>query len=190
MFGFGQRGITQGKRGECGLDCNIWSCVGAAVMAALLPGAPMHGSGRHRKPDLFLLAEGLICPSEAGREGLGRTDGRTDGRRAVWREEYYDETRESDDDCERRRSGARTDHLRGTKRHHHFAAFMHHPSSNVLLYEVALSPVRSPIPRLSLHPPICCLSPRMCASSRTTMARIIGYQQHSPLPPFLPLSVL
>ena len=48
-------------------------------MAALLPGAPMHGSGRHRKPDLFLLAEGLICPSEAGREGLGRTDGRRDG---------------------------------------------------------------------------------------------------------------
>ena len=71
-------GITEGKEGEWGLDCNIWSCVGAAVMAALLPGAPMHGSGRHRKPDLFLLAEGLICPSEAGREGLGRTDGRTD----------------------------------------------------------------------------------------------------------------
>ena len=79
--------------------------------------------------------------------------GRTDGRRAIWREEYYDETRESDDDCERRRSGARTDQLRGTKRHHHFAAFMHHPSSNVLLYEVALSPIRSPIQRLSLYPP-------------------------------------
>ena len=79
MFGLGQRRDHIGKEGEWGLDCNIWSCVEAAVMAALLPGAPMHGSGRHRKPDLFLLAEGLICPSEAGREGLGRTDGRRDG---------------------------------------------------------------------------------------------------------------
>ena len=42
---------------------------------------------------------------------------------------------------------------------------------------------------LFIHLPTYCLSPRMCASSRTTMARIIGYQQHS-LPPFLPLSVL
>ena len=135
----------------------------------------------------FSLPKGSsVRARQEGRDSVGRMD----GRRAVWREEYYDETRESDDDCERRRSGARTDHLRDSKRHHHFAAFMHHPSSNVLLYEVALSPVRSPIPRLSLHPPICCLSPRMCASSRTTMARIIGYQQHSPLPPFLPLSVL
>ena len=62
------------------------------VVAVAVPvrGAPMHGSSRHRKPDLILLAEGLICPRE--REG--------------GTEEYYDETGETD---------GRTDRLRGTE---------------------------------------------------------------------------
>ena len=64
------------------MDCNIWSCRRWPALC----GAPMHGSGRHRKPDLILLAEGLICPKERERE-RGSASGL---------EEYYDETGESD----------------------------------------------------------------------------------------------
>ena len=56
------------------------------------PGAPMHGSGRHRKPDLILLAEGLICP-----RGERGTRPRSVGR-SVGLGEYYDETGEFGDE--------------------------------------------------------------------------------------------
>ena len=132
----------------------------------------------------FSLPKGSsVRPRQEGRDSVGRMDDAR-GSRAVWREEYYDETRESDDDCERWRSGGRIiyEAQNGTTTlpllciaPRQICCFKKSPLAQSVL------PSRG---SLSIHLPTYCLSPRMCASSRTTMARIIGYQQHS-LPPSL-----
>ena len=76
MVGLWRRGI-EGGRGEA-LGFWIAYLVVSAMEVAAPPGAPMHGSGRHRKPDLILLAEGLICPrGERGTRPRSRSVGRS-----------------------------------------------------------------------------------------------------------------